>query len=262
MNSLILAVAAIAAAAPPGGASGGGWRTEMVEGRCAVAGALGGAGAKAVLQRLPGNPAAGLTLSGPGWPARWSRVVLQPSGRALNPLRQGAGAGGAVVEHWSEEATFLKDLAASEAIVLERSGKAPLRLALTGPADAVAALEACEDARLHEWSGDPAALRGLRAAPQPRQPIPLYVKADDYPPEALRSGASGTVTMLLGIGADGRVASCKTVVSSSHAAIDAKSCDILSRRARFTPARDAAGIPVAAPYVTRLGWRLGGAAQP
>ena len=68
--------------------------------------------------------------------------------------------------------------------------------------------------------------------------------ADDYPAVALRGEEQGRVLYRLTIGPDGRVSDCAIRASSGSAALDAATCRILTRRTRFIPARDPAGIPV------------------
>ena len=56
-----------------------------------------------------------------------------------------------------------------------------------------------------------------------------------------RAGAQGTAGFRLVIGADGAVTGCTITRSSGDAALDAATCAILLGRARYEPARDAAG---------------------
>jgi TonB family protein len=73
---------------------------------------------------------------------------------------------------------------------------------------------------------------------------------DDYPAEALRDGDQGTVQAKLLIDADGRVTACAIIRSSGHQSLDDTTCRILQRRARFLPARDRNGRPIASTFVT------------
>jgi periplasmic protein TonB len=80
---------------------------------------------------------------------------------------------------------------------------------------------------------------------------------DDYPASASASGASGTAQAELTIGADGRVVGCSLVRSTGNGALDSATCNILRRRAKFSPARDSNGNAttdtVRTPPIT---WRL------
>ena len=83
-----------------------------------------------------------------------------------------------------------------------------------------------------------------------------YFSTDDYPPTAVARGAQGTVGFRLDIGADGAVTSCTITHSSNDAALDAATCAILLGRARYQPARDAAGRAVRGKDQGRVTWRL------
>jgi protein TonB len=67
---------------------------------------------------------------------------------------------------------------------------------------------------------------------------------DDYPAAALRGQQEGRVVYRITIGPEGRVSNCDVRISSGSQALDNATCRIVSRRARFTPARDSAGRPI------------------
>ena len=80
---------------------------------------------------------------------------------------------------------------------------------------------------------------------------------DDYPPSAMRNEEQGTVRARLSIDASGRVTNCSVTQSSGSSALDSTTCRILQRRARFTPARDNQGQPIADTYTTPpIRWQL------
>ena len=108
--------------------------------------------------------------------------------------------------------------------------------------------------------------------PPPAPPAPRKVSAakakgsllglfsdEDYPASAQAAGAEGTAQASLTIGADGRVSGCSITRSSGNSALDAATCSILRRRAKFSPAIDSNGKPtsdtVSTPPIT---WRLEG----
>jgi periplasmic protein TonB len=79
---------------------------------------------------------------------------------------------------------------------------------------------------------------------------------DDYPQSAIRNDEQGTTAVRLSIGTDGRVTDCSVTQSSGSTALDNTACSIFRRRARFTPARDQAGNPIADSYTQRVKWVL------
>ncbi|HET8612402.1 MAG TPA: TonB family protein, partial [Sphingomonas sp.] len=91
---------------------------------------------------------------------------------------------------------------------------------------------------------------------QPKQSPSEWLTTDDYPPSALRAGEEGRTGFTLSIGADGRVTACSVTRSSGSEALDNAACRIITRRARFTPARDAEGRPTAGSYANSVSWRL------
>jgi len=107
----------------------------------------------------------------------------------------------------------------------------------------------------------PRATRGvsrspIRAAAQPLAPLQSLISAEDYPASALAGREQGRPSFRLAVGPDGRVAGCVILTSTGSGALDTSTCRILRARARFTPARDPSGNPVADEYFGQLAWRL------
>jgi protein TonB len=83
--------------------------------------------------------------------------------------------------------------------------------------------------------------------------------ADDYPSSAQSAGAEGTVRASIVVGPDGRVQSCNVVQSSGNGSLDSATCNIIRRRAKFTPARDSNGQAVTDTVQSPpIVWRLEG----
>ncbi|HEY0027772.1 MAG TPA: energy transducer TonB [Allosphingosinicella sp.] len=111
----------------------------------------------------------------------------------------------------------------------------------------------------------PLLLALLLAAPDPPQDrartlsgesLPTLFSDADYPADALRAEAQGRVEVRLHIGADGIVSACDVIASSNFASLDSTTCRVLTERARFRPARDAAGKAVSDTVVTSITWKL------
>lgn len=79
---------------------------------------------------------------------------------------------------------------------------------------------------------------------------------DDYPMEAIRREEQGTVAYRLTISRRGRVTACEITSSSGSTALDSQTCRILTKRARFEPARNTDGERVAGNYSGRIRWEL------
>ncbi len=82
-----------------------------------------------------------------------------------------------------------------------------------------------------------------------------WITADDYPPSAMHLGQSGTVAVQLSVDATGKAVRC-TVTTSASAALDARTCEVMLLRARFVPATDAKGRPIASLVARRVNWAL------
>jgi TonB family protein len=83
--------------------------------------------------------------------------------------------------------------------------------------------------------------------------------ADDYPASAAANNEQGTVQAQLTVDTSGGVSRCTIIRSSGHATLDEATCDILRKRARFTPARNMEGIAVESTVVTPpVKWQLEG----
>jgi protein TonB len=83
-----------------------------------------------------------------------------------------------------------------------------------------------------------------------------WVTPDDYPPQTLREGVTGTVGISVAIGIDGRVTACEVTRSSGNAQLDDATCRLYARRARFRPALDNEGKAVATRFSDRIRWQL------
>lgn len=103
-----------------------------------------------------------------------------------------------------------------------------------------------DDSRVH-WVLPP---------PPPRANLTSYFSDDDYPAEALRNDEQGVVAFSLTISLEGRVSRCTITGSSGSASLDETTCRILTERARYAPARDAAGHPTEGADHGRIAWRL------
>lgn len=93
----------------------------------------------------------------------------------------------------------------------------------------------------------------------PRSPSALgrpgeWVTANDYPTSDLRLGNQGATGFRLTIGTDGQVRSCTITRSSGFRGLDEATCRNLTRRARFKPATDGEGNPVAGEYASTIRW--------
>jgi protein TonB len=101
--------------------------------------------------------------------------------------------------------------------------------------------------------------RKVQSAQSAKGDLRTLFSADDYPAAAQSAGAEGTAQATLTIGPDGRVVSCNLSRSTGNSSLDSATCNILRRRAKFTPARDSNGQPTTDTVTTPpIVWRLEG----
>lgn len=93
-------------------------------------------------------------------------------------------------------------------------------------------------------------------ASPPKGNVAQYFGYDQYPPDALRANEQGRVVARLAVNVDGAVTECEVTISSGFASLDAATCRIAMERIRLSPARDAAGKPVASHYVLPVNWMM------
>lgn len=99
--------------------------------------------------------------------------------------------------------------------------------------------------------------------PQPAAPVlrllsnpALLVTQADYPARALREKRAGTVAYEVIVIADGRVGACSIISSSGHPDLDAATCNLVTRRARFNMLEDGPHIAEKRIYTGRIRWVL------
>jgi TonB family protein len=109
----------------------------------------------------------------------------------------------------------------------------------------------------------PALVPAPPAPPLPKpgtrlQPIApgTWVTNDDYPAEAIRERQQGTSSFRLDVDKNGVVTGCTITGSAGAQILDDAVCTLLKARARFHPALDEQGKPIAASYFNRFRWEL------
>jgi protein TonB len=89
-----------------------------------------------------------------------------------------------------------------------------------------------------------------------RADLASLFSADDYPSSAIYAEEQGVTVFRLNVGANGRVTGCTVIKSSGSDALDATTCRVLVRRARFIPARDNRDQATTDTHTGRIRWAL------
>lgn len=93
-------------------------------------------------------------------------------------------------------------------------------------------------------------------AARPSNDPSRWVTSEDYRGNWIRQELVGKARFRLEIAADGRVAGCTITSSSGHPELDAATCALVTKRARFQPARGSEGEAVAGSYSNAIHWQL------
>jgi TonB family protein len=93
-------------------------------------------------------------------------------------------------------------------------------------------------------------------APIPATSPSNWVNEADYPADARAAGQSGVVGFRLDIDITGRVTGCTITETSGSPSLDVTTCTLMSRRARFHPARGPNAEPIASLWRSRVHWDL------
>ena len=91
---------------------------------------------------------------------------------------------------------------------------------------------------------------------KPRNDPALWITANDYRPSWIRREWVGTARFTLNIAANGRVENCTITGSTGHGALDAATCKLIQKRAKFQPARSSAGEAVPGTFTNAVRWEL------
>ena len=119
----------------------------------------------------------------------------------------------------------------------------------------LAGLQECTADLKRHWNADGEKNGALSTGAQ--GDVRSIFKLEDYPSEASSRDQQGSGRFLLLIDERGGVAGCQ-VLEASVPALDARGCQVIRERAKFTPAVDRSGKPVRSTFVTpRITWQLG-----
>jgi protein TonB len=91
---------------------------------------------------------------------------------------------------------------------------------------------------------------------QPKGNPGSWATTDDYPSRALREEKEGVTRFTVTVTPEGRVGSCTVTGSSGTPELDDAACRAITRRARFNPATDGDGKPVAGTYSNSVRWQI------
>lgn len=163
----------------------------------------------------------------------------------------------------AEDGQYISDgpvTAEEEASVTQIRIGRPLRRAIvlkTGPMkDAFAALDKCADELVTHWGIDVERHRTLSRWLRPLENPGTWIKSADYPRSMLNKWQPGLVQFRLIVGADGVPTGCHIQQSTNPEGFDEAVCKALQKRARFEPALDAEGKPLASYFISMVRFQI------
>jgi hypothetical protein len=133
---------------------------------------------------------------------------------------------------------------------------APMKLA-TGPmADVMKVLANCRDNLRNHWNVTDAKKVTLLAQARAQKPLVTLFESEDYPAQAISQEDSGTTSIVLLIDEKGAIQDCMMDGTSGIPTLDAMSCIVVRKRAKFEPAIGADGKPARSSYMQRIRWMM------
>jgi hypothetical protein len=151
--------------------------------------------------------------------------------------------------NWIDPAPISEDR--QKAVRYLKVGK-PLRNAVTLETGSVrgafAAVDKCIDNLMTSWGIDVERHRSLSRKVKPQQSPGRWVESEDYPLQMLKDRQPAIVDFRLSVGPDGVPTACHIQSTTRPKEFDDAVCKSVMRRARFDPALDAAGKPLASYY--------------
>jgi protein TonB len=94
--------------------------------------------------------------------------------------------------------------------------------------------------------------------PRPERLISGRIHNSDYPPNAFKDRAGGTVGLRFVVAPNGRVSECGVTRSSGRDDLDAITCRLIQQRFRYKPALNAQGQAVPAVVTGEHVWQIVG----
>ncbi len=132
----------------------------------------------------------------------------------------------------------------------------PISLRLGAMDRPLAALATCVDELMTHWGIDVAKHQGLTRPVQPDGDPGQWVQANDYPSDMLWAGKQAYVHFRMGVDENGDPTACHIQHSIGGEAFDKAVCASLMKRAKFLPALDKAGKPIASFYLNAVNFQI------
>lgn len=141
-------------------------------------------------------------------------------------------------------------------VIIGKDGKTQLILETGSLGKPFAALSTCVDGLVQSWGIDPVANKKLSVRAIPVGNPAAWITTNDYPEDMWRAGQPAIVQFRLNIDANGTVTGCHIQETTRPKEFDDAVCGRLMKRAKFKPALDENGQPVATYWRNTVQFRL------
>jgi hypothetical protein len=134
-------------------------------------------------------------------------------------------------------------------------GKDTVVMKLQDMREPLSSVRRCTMSLLRSWGFDPDNVDTMPTVfPEPKADAGKWVTSADYPTEALRAGQSAFINFRVMVDASGKPVSCHVQAITIGDSFREITCKSIMRRARFSPALNASGKPVASWYENSVRW--------
>lgn len=250
------------------------WNVDYAQDSCALRGAFGNGASKVILELRQFSPldTFDATVVGSGFAGSLTAVKarLAPNGefRSVPKMSRQTYRNGLTGVTWLEsflplplqpqdpEARISQRDAREKAttgIELAGSIKPTILLATGEMHTSMNAMRKCTDELVTHWGIDAAAQKTLSKEVKPVDQM-KWVQAllNSYPPAMEAQIKNVVLRVRLMVGPDGRTTSCQVQIPSQDPSFERFTCEKLVKVAKFEPALDAGGKPIASYFVTKV----------
>lgn len=145
----------------------------------------------------------------------------------------------------------------ASSVALHIAGSSDFAFALAAMPQLLDGLQACTSDLKRYWNMD--GEKNGKFSRKTKGDVRSIFDSDDYPSQAMSLGQEGKGQYLLLVDEKGKVAGCQVLLATGVPILDAMSCAVIEKRAKFTPALDLSGKPVRSTYITPpIKWQLAG----
>jgi len=161
-------------------------------------------------------------------------------------------------EHGVPEPLSAERIAAVTEMSIGSPVRPPVKVKLGSMSAALAAVDKCTNNLIRGWGIDPAVNATLSRPVRPNGKPQTWITSEDYPEFLRRQGAQSIIEARFTIDERGTPTACHIQRTTRSAEFDDIVCKTMMKRARFLPALDRGGNPVASYYRFGVTFKIAG----